>query len=142
MNQKEAPHFTKEWLLSALSYVRRDFEATITQSVNDDRALIRLQTAQNLGLDTIAHDAITAIDQAIDTMDWIIWSLFGLDLLLKTYLSENRLRYLRQHPFDVLVVLLPFLRPLKILRTLGSVRTLRLIRVFVNNVVGHRKSIK
>ena len=73
MNQKEAPHFTKEWLLSALSYVRRDFEATITQSVNDDRALIRLQTAQNLGLDTIAHDAITAIDQAIVDANNLQW---------------------------------------------------------------------
>lgn len=73
MNQKEAPHFTREWLLSALSYVRRDFESTITQNAADDRAQIRLKAAENLGLNTIAHDAIAVIDQAIADANALQW---------------------------------------------------------------------
>ena len=73
MNQQEAPHFTREWLISALSYVRNDFEATITNHVTDQRSRVRLNTAKELGLGSIANDVISAIDQAISdakTLEW------------------------------------------------------------------------
>ena len=73
MNQQEAPHFTREWLISALSYVRHDFEATITNHVTDQRSRVRLNTAKELGLGSIANDVISAIDQAISdakTLEW------------------------------------------------------------------------
>jgi voltage-gated potassium channel len=56
-------------------------------------------------------------------LDWFIWAIFGLELTVKTYLSPDRPRYLRQHWFDVLIVVLPFLRPLRL------VRSARLLRV-------------
>jgi voltage-gated potassium channel len=52
----------------------------------------------------------------IDAISWAIWALFAVDLAIRVWLSERRLRYVLTHPVDVLVVLLPALRPLRVLR--------------------------
>jgi voltage-gated potassium channel len=53
--------------------------------------------------------------QSLDTVTWIVWALFAFELLAKTYLAPDRRRYLLQHWMDVVTVLVPFLRPLRIL---------------------------
>ena len=58
-------------------------------------------------------------------LDWFIWAVFALELAIKTYLSEDRGRYLKRNWFDVIIVVVPFLRPLRVFR---SVRLLRLLR--------------
>jgi voltage-gated potassium channel len=62
-------------------------------------------------------------DDVILTLDWAIWAAFAAELLIKTYLAPSRWRYLRAHWFDVLIVALPFVRPLR------AVRVLRLLRL-------------
>ena len=52
----------------------------------------------------------------ITAASWVIWALFAVDLIIRVWLSERRGRYLLTHPVDVLVVLLPALRPLRVLR--------------------------
>ena len=59
-------------------------------------------------------------------LDWTIWGVFAVELGIRTYLSERRLSYLVRHWYDVLIVVLPFLRPLRVLR---SARALRLARI-------------
>lgn len=44
----------------------------------------------------------------------LIWLLFVLDLGIRVALADRRWRYLAAHPVDVLIVLLPALRPLRI----------------------------
>ncbi|MDN4472554.1 potassium channel family protein [Demequina zhanjiangensis] len=44
-----------------------------------------------------------------------IWIVFLVDLIIRTVLSEKSWRYLWTHPLDVIAVLLPAARPLKIL---------------------------
>ncbi|MCH8199855.1 MAG: hypothetical protein IIA54_07300, partial [Chloroflexi bacterium] len=40
----EPPHFTREWLLSALRYVRGDFEAALSgEAADNERARSRMQ---------------------------------------------------------------------------------------------------
>src|SRR4030042_5429418 len=56
------------------------------------------------------------IEQAFLALDWFIWAVFALDLGAKTYLATSRLRYLRRHWFDVVIVVLPMLRQLAALR--------------------------
>ena len=63
----------------------------------------------------------------LETLDRIIWAIFVLDLIAKIYFSENRVQYIKSHPFDVLVALLPFLRALRLLRALKSLRILRIL---------------
>jgi voltage-gated potassium channel len=50
------------------------------------------------------------------TLDSFIWALFAVDLVIKTVISPHRLPYLRRHWFEILVVVVPFFRPLRILR--------------------------
>jgi voltage-gated potassium channel len=68
-------------------------------------------------------------DAAIEGVLWLIWAVFAVELVVRTYLSEDRLRYLVRHWFDVLIVAVPFLRPLRVARSARAVRLLRLGRV-------------
>jgi len=67
-------------------------------------------------------------------LDTFIWALFAVDLIIKVLVAPHRLAYLRRHWLEVLVVVVPFFRPLRILRILlfGSrawVGTRRLVNV-------------
>jgi voltage-gated potassium channel len=67
----------------------------------------------------------------LNILDKLIWAIFAFDLMIKTYFSPNRIQYLRSHPFDVLIVALPFLRPLRIVRAAKTLKLIRFIRIFV-----------
>src|SRR5215207_1543738 len=56
------------------------------------------------------------LEETLEAVDWLIWAIFAFELGLATYLAPNRRRYLLQHWVDVLTVLVPFLRPLRLLR--------------------------
>ena len=49
-------------------------------------------------------------------LDYFIWAIFAIDLIIKVAISPHRLNYLRRHWLEVLVVVVPFFRPLRILR--------------------------
>lgn len=68
------------------------------------------------------------VETSLTAMEWAIWSAFVLELSVKTYLSDNRLSYLRNHWFDVLIVALPFLRPLRVTRSARALRAFRSMR--------------
>lgn len=50
------------------------------------------------------------------TLNVVIWLVFAADLLVRLALAPRRVRYVLRHPVDVLSVLLPMLRPLRVLR--------------------------
>jgi len=52
----------------------------------------------------------------------IIWLVFVADLCIRVALAEKKLRWLLTHPIDVLAVLWPAFRPLKILAVIGDRR--------------------
>ena len=49
-------------------------------------------------------------------LSWITWGIFVIDLVVRLALADERLRYLVRHWYDVLVIVLPLLRPLRLLR--------------------------
>ncbi|WP_061965391.1 potassium channel family protein [Demequina aurantiaca] len=49
-----------------------------------------------------------------------VWLAFIADIIIRTVLSEKSWKYLWTHPIDVIAVLLPPARPLKILTVFGS----------------------
>ncbi|WNM25545.1 potassium channel family protein [Demequina capsici] len=51
----------------------------------------------------------------LETVQILIWMVFLADLIIRTVLSEKSWRYIWTHPLDVIAVLLPAARPLKIL---------------------------
>lgn len=50
------------------------------------------------------------------TLDTFIWAIFAIDLIIKVSISPKRLAYLKRHWLEVLVVVVPFFRPLRIVR--------------------------
>ncbi len=50
------------------------------------------------------------------TLDVFIWAIFAADLVVKLAIAPDRLGYARRRWLEVLIVLIPFIRPLRILR--------------------------
>jgi voltage-gated potassium channel len=49
-------------------------------------------------------------------LSWITWAIFVVDFVVRLALADDRLRYAIRHWYDVLVLALPLLRPLRLLR--------------------------
>lgn len=61
-------------------------------------------------------DLSPAEESVFIILDVFIWALFAIDLGIKVVVAPHRLAYLKQHWLEVLVVVIPFFRPLRILR--------------------------
>ncbi len=58
--------------------------------------------------------------------DWVVWSVFAIELVVMLSVAPSRWRYLRDHPVEVLIVVLT---PPVISRVVQSLRVLRVLRV-------------
>jgi voltage-gated potassium channel len=56
---------------------------------------------------------------AIDTVQWICWFAFALDLIYGLWKATSKKQYLKHHPLEVASVLIPFLRPLRLMRVIS-----------------------
>jgi voltage-gated potassium channel len=54
--------------------------------------------------------------QACRIANVVLWLAFAADLLVRVWLAPHRVRYVATHPLDVAAVVLPVLRPLRVLR--------------------------
>jgi voltage-gated potassium channel len=57
----------------------------------------------------------TTTTLVLDGILWIIWGIFGIELLIKWYLSPDRVAYLRANWIEIVMIAIPFLRPLRLL---------------------------
>lgn len=57
----------------------------------------------------------------LNHVDIAIWVIFGIDYFGKLYLSNNRKRFVQNHVFELAIVVLPFARPLRLLRLIPLV---------------------
>jgi voltage-gated potassium channel len=76
-------------------------------------------------LASAVHGTVAA---TFSTIDYTVWALFSLEYIVKFFLAPNRGRYFKTHLLDLLIVAVPFFRPLRMGRL---VRLLRLSRVGV-----------
>ena len=51
-----------------------------------------------------------------DVASWVAWAMFAVDYTVRLSLAERRARFVRRNWLDLAVVLLPLLRPLRLLR--------------------------
>ncbi len=65
----------------------------------------------------------TSQERTIDVADWLLWAVFAVEFGARVYLAPARIRYVRQHWYDVALVTLPFLRPLRLIRSLRLARS-------------------
>ena len=68
------------------------------------------------------------------TLDVFIWAVFAADLAVKLAIAPDRLRFVKRNWLEVLVVAVPFIRPLRLVRlfvfgTRAFVRSRRLVNV-------------
>ncbi|WP_422769255.1 potassium channel family protein [Plantactinospora sp. WMMC1484] len=65
-----------------------------------------------------------ALAVACEITNLVIWALFGLDYLVRLVLSTDRWRFFRSNLFDLAVLALPVLRPLRMLRLVTALMVL------------------
>jgi voltage-gated potassium channel len=65
---------------------------------------------------------------------WTVWVAFAVDFVVRIVLAEDRWRYVRGHWYDVALIALPMLRPLRLLRLLALARILN--RSVTSSLVG------
>jgi voltage-gated potassium channel len=66
------------------------------------------------------HDLRTTLS----VVSWTVWIAFAVDFLIRIWLSEERAGYVVRHWYDVALIALPMLRPLRLLRALALARLL------------------
>lgn len=65
-------------------------------------------------------DPVTESTQSIlNIVQWISWIAFAVDLIYQLGKAENKKLYLIKHPLEVIAVLFPFLRPLRLMRVIS-----------------------
>jgi voltage-gated potassium channel len=62
------------------------------------------------------------VQKVLDSIQWVVYALFLIDVIFGLATSKDRKQYLRTHPLEVISVALPVLRPIRLLRlvTVGS----------------------
>jgi voltage-gated potassium channel len=54
--------------------------------------------------------------EALEVVMWITWAIFAVDYVTNLWLAENRRRWFVRNLHELLIVALPFFRPLRLLR--------------------------
>ncbi len=67
-------------------------------------------------------------------VSWTVWAAFTLDFAVRLTLARHRRQYVWDHWYDVALIALPLLRPLRLLRLLAFLRILN--RSAVGNLAG------
>jgi voltage-gated potassium channel len=66
------------------------------------------------------------VNDVLNAVAWFIWAMFVVEYLVLFTLAPSRWHMFRTHIFDLLIIVLPFLRPLRAAR---SARLLRLLTI-------------
>lgn len=69
-------------------------------------------------------DLPETVETGILVGDVVVWAAFAFDLSIRTWLSEHRIKFLLEHPLDVLIVVVPVLRPIRLVKIAPLLRTL------------------
>jgi voltage-gated potassium channel len=62
------------------------------------------------------------------TLDWLIWAAFVVQYGVRLYLALGKRHFVSHNIIDLVFVLIPFLRPLRIVRSARAFRLLRAMR--------------
>ena len=114
---------------------KRSAPSTMTrweQAIDMPLLVLALASVPLVVLEDTAQGAVSS---AAIVANWAIWGLFAVDLGVRVWLARgHRRKYLTSHWYDVGIVVLsvlPYFRPLRILRSARALRVLRAARVTV-----------
>ncbi len=72
----------------------------------------------------LAPQLPAGIRYACEALTWVTWAFFVTDLVVRVALAEDRGSYLVKHWYDLLIIALPLLRPLRLLQLVPLLTTL------------------
>ncbi len=75
----------------------------------------------------VVHLSSTA-ETSFFAIDWIIWAAFAIEYGTRLYLAPQKKEFVRHNVIDLVVVVVPFLRPLRVVRSARAIRLLRAAR--------------
>lgn len=73
-------------------------------------------------------DLSPGMETTFYALDWLIWAVFVLEYGIRLYLAPNKRHFVSHNIIDLLFVLIPFLRPLRVLRSARAFALLRATR--------------
>lgn len=109
----------------------RDFEAWVraaTERADPFMAWLGIVFALLVGYD-FAVDLSPGSARMLELAGWTIWSVFALEFGTKLWLAPRRIRYIRRHWWQPLLLAVPFLRFLSFLRLARAGRAFPASRV-------------
>ena len=68
-------------------------------------------------------DADTAL--LLETASWAIYSIFALDLMVRLLVTQNLLLFLKTNWLEIIALVVPFMRALRVLRIVVAIRGIR-----------------
>jgi voltage-gated potassium channel len=77
----------------------------------------------------LVFDLSPRAETTIVTLDWIIWAAFAVEYGVRLYLAPAKWAFVKRNKIDLVVIILPFLRPLRLARSARMLRLLRAARV-------------
>ncbi len=69
---------------------------------------------------------------------WVVWLAFLVEFSIKISIAESRWQYIRRNWLDIMVILLPLLRPLRVLRVARGFQMGRSLRLLSLRAVGQK----
>lgn len=69
------------------------------------------------------------LDTTFVAIDWFIWAAFAVEYGARLYLAPAKWAFVKRNKIDLVVIVLPFLRPLRVVRSARALRILRAARV-------------
>ncbi len=76
----------------------------------------------------LVADLSPTTETTLYAIDWIIWAAFALEYGIRLYLAPARGQFVKHNVVDLVVVVVPFLRPLRVVRSARAIRLLRAAR--------------
>jgi voltage-gated potassium channel len=66
----------------------------------------------------------TGLERACTVVGWAVWGLFAVDYVARVAGAPRRVSWILRHPLELVVLVLPMLRPLRVLRLVALLRVL------------------
>jgi voltage-gated potassium channel len=80
-------------------------------------------------LTPLIWDLSPGLDATFVALDWFIWAAFVAEYGIRLFLSAQKWAFVKGNKIDLVVIVLPFLRPLRVVRSARALRVLRAARV-------------
>ena len=70
----------------------------------------------------------SAMEATFVASEWFIWAAFAVEYVIRLYLAPEKWSFVKRNKIDLLVIVIPFLRPLRVVRSARALRVLRAAR--------------